>query len=140
MRRILAGGALLPCLLGCAARKPMPGQDWLKKTRDEIGVAWVARGERVASQMDPTGCRFSWRDRRTVLEFRVDRTGRIGDVRVVSGSGAGYLDDLAVDVLRRVGTIRPPPPDDLFKAGADSVKLPFAMTLLARKDVRQCEM
>jgi TonB family protein len=98
---------------------------------------------------DPTGCKFSTVDRRTVLEFQVDRGGTITRVRVVKSSGVDYLDQVAVDTMVRIGRMDPPLEPDLFKARmksvltpqgetAEVVQLPFAFTVQSRRAPEKC--
>jgi TonB family protein len=85
---------------------------------------------------DPTGCKFSTVDRRTVLEFQVDRGGIITDVKVAKPSGVEYLDRVAVDAMVLIARMDPPPEPDLFKT--EVVRLTFALTLQRRLVPEEC--
>ena len=78
---------------------------------------------------DPTGQLYSFRDRRTVIEFTLDKSGEIKDVKVQASSGVDYLDRVAVDAFKKAERF-PNPPTGLL--GTDGViTMPFAFTLLA---------
>ena len=123
----------LALMLGCAARRPSapqgPEGKWLETLKERIGKLWVPAVPDATSKNDPQGCRYSWKDRRTVVTFHLHRDGAISDVVVQKGSGVEYLDKLAIDTMLAVRPLTPPP-EGLFKQGADFVELPFAFTLL----------
>jgi protein TonB len=49
------------------------------------------------------------------LSFSLDRQGHVTSSRIAKSSGSAALDEAALELLRRVGTFPPPPPE---KAGA----------------------
>lgn len=62
----------------------------------EIYPSWVREFRTAAEARDPTGQRFLYRDRETVVRVRLDPQGGLIDVRVVQSSGAPFLDDAVV--------------------------------------------
>jgi TonB family protein len=133
MSSVVLGGMrgvayLLLCSLACAHG---PRRASLEALKSQVGSIWQPMVYAAALANDPTGCRFSTVDRRTVLEFHVDRGGTITDVKVAKSSGVEYLDRVAVDAMGRIGRMNPPPEPDLFHA--DVVRLPFALTLQGRR-------
>jgi TonB family protein len=103
---------------------------FLNRVKETVGRVWVQKVQDEASKRDPTGQLFSYKDRRTVVEFTLDRQGEITDVRVASSSGVPYLDNVAVDAFRVVQRF-PNPPPGLIPEHPGVVSLPFAFTLLA---------
>ena len=94
-----------------------------------VGRVWVTRVQDEAGKRDPSGQLFSYKDRRTVVEFTLDSKGEVTDVHVASGSGVPYLDNVAVEAFKIVQRFPNPPPGLIGSEG--NVKLPFAFTLLA---------
>ena len=102
---------------------------FLNRVKETVGRVWVQKVQAEATKRDPTGQLYSYRDRRTVVEFTLDKQGEITDVKVAASSGVQYLDEVAVDAFRIVQRFPNPPPGLLQENG--EVKLPFAFTLLA---------
>ncbi len=102
---------------------------FLNRVKETVGRVWVQRVQDEAGKRDPTGQLYSYRDRRTVVEFTLDKQGEITEVKVAASSGVQYLDEVAVDAFRIVQRFPNPPPGLLQENG--EVKLPFAFTLLA---------
>ena len=102
---------------------------FLNRVKETVGRVWVQKVQDEAGRRDPTGQLYSYKDRRTVVEFTLDRQGEITDVHVAASSGVPYLDEVAVDAFRVVQRFPNPPPGLIAEDG--TVKLPFAFTLLA---------
>ena len=102
---------------------------YLNRVKETVGRIWVTDVQDVAQRRDPTGATFSYKDRRTVVEFTLDRAGEIRDVKVQSSSGVDYLDRVAVDAFKKAERF-PNPPAGLVGDGG-VVTLPFAFTLMA---------
>lgn len=102
---------------------------FLNRVKETVGRVWVQRVQDEATKRDPTGQLYSYRDRRTVVEFTLDRKGEVTDVHVATSCGVQYLDEIAVDAFRIVQRFPNPPPGLLQENGV--VRLPFAFTLLA---------
>jgi len=102
---------------------------FLNRVKETVGRVWTQKVMDAAGKRDPTGQIYSYKDRRTVIEFTLDRQGEITDVHVAASSGVQYLDEVAVDAFRVVQRFPNPPPGLIHEDG--TVKLPFAFTLLA---------
>jgi TonB family protein len=102
---------------------------FLNRVKETVGRVWVTRVQDEAGKRDPSGQLYSYKDRRTVVEFTLDRNGEVTDVHVASGSGVPYLDNVAVEAFKIVQRFPNPPPGLIGMEG--SVRLPFAFTLLA---------
>ncbi|MGZ6143166.1 MAG: energy transducer TonB family protein [Myxococcales bacterium] len=103
---------------------------FLNRVKETVGRVWVQKVQDEAGKRDPTGQLYSYKDRRTVIEFTLDRQGEITDVKVAASSGVPYLDSVAVDAFRIVQRF-PNPPPGLIPEHPGVVSLPFAFTLLA---------
>ena len=102
---------------------------FLNRVKETVGRVWTQKVIDASGKRDPTGQLYSYKDRRTVIEFTLDRQGEITDVHVAASSGVQYLDEVAVDAFRVVQRFPNPPPGLITEAG--TVQLPFAFTLLA---------
>ena len=102
---------------------------FLNRVKETVGRVWTQKVIDASGKRDPTGQLYSYKDRRTVIEFTLDRQGEITDVHVAASSGVQYLDEVAVDAFRVVQRFPNPPPGLINENGI--VQLPFAFTLLA---------
>lgn len=102
---------------------------FLNRVKETVGRVWTQKVIDASGKRDPTGQLYSYKDRRTVIEFTLDREGEITDVHVAASSGVQYLDEVAVDAFRVVQRFPNPPPGLIREDG--TVQLPFAFTLLA---------
>jgi TonB family protein len=102
---------------------------FLNRVKETVGRVWVTRVQDEAGKRDPTGQLYSYKDRRTVVDFTLDTKGEVTDVRVSTSSGVPYLDNVAVEAFKIVQRFPNPPPGLLGETG--TVVLPFAFTLLA---------
>ncbi|HEX9579143.1 MAG TPA: energy transducer TonB [Myxococcales bacterium] len=102
---------------------------FLNRVKETVGRVWVTRVQDEAGKRDPSGQLFSYKDRRTVVEFTLDSKGEVTDVHVAAGCGVPYLDNVAVEAFKIVQRFPNPPPGLIGSEG--NVKLPFAFTLLA---------
>ena len=102
---------------------------FLNRVKETVGRVWVQKVQSEAGKRDPTGQLYSYKDRRTVVEFTLDKSGEITDVKVAGSSGVPYLDEVAVDAFKVVQRFPNPPPGLIQENGV--VTLPFAFTLLA---------
>jgi TonB family protein len=103
---------------------------FLNRVKETVGRVWVQKVQDEAGKRDPSGQLYSYKDRRTVVEFTLDKQGEITDVKVASSSGVPYLDSVAVDAFRVVQRF-PNPPPGLVPDSPGVVSLPFAFTLMA---------
>lgn len=102
---------------------------FLNRVKETVGRVWVQKVQDAAGSRDPTGQLYSYKDRRTVVEFTLDREGEVKDIKVATSCGVPYLDTVAVDAFKVVQRFPNPPPGLVGDAG--EVRLPFAFTLLA---------
>ena len=102
---------------------------FLNRVKETVGRVWTQKVIDASGKRDPTGQLYSYKDRRTVVEFTLDRQGEITDVHIAASSGVQYLDEVAVDAFRLVQRFPNPPPGLIQENG--TVSLPFAFTLLA---------
>jgi TonB family protein len=103
---------------------------FLNRVKETVGRVWVQKVQDEAGKRDPSGQLYSYKDRRTVVEFTLDKQGEITDVKVAASCGVPYLDSVAVDAFRIVQRF-PNPPPGLVPESPGQVSLPFAFTLLA---------
>ena len=79
-----------------------------------IGAQWDP--ERAYQLRDPDLSLFPLRDRRTVLYLKLDAEGAVKELRVVKGSGLGFLDQEAMRAVRAAAPF-PNPPDAIVRQG-----------------------
>ena len=101
---------------------------FLNRVKETVGRVWAPKVLEEQSRRDPTGQIYAYKDRRTVVEFTLDRQGEVVDVHVAVSCGVQFLDEVAVEAFRIVQRFPNPPPGLLQENG--QVKLPFAFTLL----------
>ena len=102
---------------------------YLNRVKETVGRIWVQKVQDEASRRDPSGQTYSYKDRRTVVEFTLDAHGEVKDVRVSSSSGVQYLDEVAADAFKKAERFPNPPPGLIGPTGR--VTMPFAFTLLS---------
>jgi len=102
---------------------------YLNRVKETVARIWVPAVEDSAQRHDPNGHMYSFKDRRTVVEYTLDRSGEVKDVHVAESSGVSYLDQVAVDSFRRAQRFPNPPPGLFNETG--TARLGFAFTLLA---------
>jgi TonB family protein len=102
---------------------------YLNRVKETVARIWVPAVEDQAQKHDPSGHMYSFKDRRTIVEYTLDRGGDIKDVHVAVSSGVDYLDRVAVDSFWRAQRFPNPPPGLFDETG--TAKLGFAFTLLA---------
>jgi TonB family protein len=77
----------------------------------------------VVKANDPKGTLFGARDRYTILDVTLDQTGAISAMTVRRSSGLAFLDEGAMDAMRRAAPLGAPPPGLLGPNG--TVQFPF---------------
>jgi TonB family protein len=102
---------------------------FLNRVKETVARIWVQEVQDEAQRHDPNGQIYSYKDRRTVVEFSLDKMGEIRDVRLSVSCGVDYLDRTALDAFKRAERFPNPPPGLIGDQGV--VTLPFAFTLLA---------
>jgi len=60
---------------------------FLNRVKETVGRVWTQKVIDASGKRDPTGQLYSYKDRRTVIEFTLDRQGEITDVHVAASSG-----------------------------------------------------
>jgi TonB family protein len=88
---------------------------FINRVKETVGRIWTTQVEDETARRDPTGSIYLWKDRRTLVEFTIDRQGELKDVHVTVSSGVDYLDHVALDAFRRAERF-PNPPPGLFSA------------------------
>ena len=101
---------------------------YFNRVKESVARVWTQKVQDESTKRDPTGQLYSYRDRRTVVYYTIDKTGEVVDVHVVASSGVPYLDEVAVDSFRIVERF-PNPPPGLVSDGHATIC--FAFTLLA---------
>ncbi len=87
---------------------------FFNRIADAIRRTW--KGGDVLTTDDPTGERYGFSDRMTVVQVTLDKRGEIVDIAVADPSGAISLDDEAVRAFKAAGPFANPP-EALFKGG-----------------------
>jgi len=105
---------------------------YLNRVKETVARIWVPAVEDSAQRHDPSGHMYSFKDRRTIVEYTLDRDGEVKDVHIAESSGVSYLDQVAVDAFRRAQRFPNPPPGLFNETG--TARLGFAFTLLAAPD------
>jgi len=88
-----------------------------------VGKTWDLNSVRKAR--DPDGTRFGKRDRYTILDVTLDATGAISAMTVRRSSGLAWVDDAALDAMRRAAPFGAPPPGLLGADGTFSFPFGF---------------
>jgi len=102
---------------------------YLNRVKETVARIWVPAVEDQAQKHDPNGHMYSFKDRRTIVEYTLDKTGDVKDVHIAVSCGVEYLDRVAVDSFRRAQRFPNPPPGLFDESG--TARLGFAFTLLA---------
>jgi TonB family protein len=102
---------------------------FINRVKETVGRIWTTRVEDETSKRDPTGSIYLWKDRRTVVEFTIDRQGELKDVHVTISSGVGYLDDVALDSFKRAERFPNPPPGLFGENGTATMGFGFVLGL-----------
>jgi len=101
---------------------------YLNRIKETVGRVWAQKVQDAQMSRDPTGRIYGFKDRRTIVEYVIDKDGEVKDVRVESSSGVAYLDEVAVDAFRQVERF-PNPPAGLIQADG-LVKMNFSFLLI----------
>ena len=111
MRAFVAAGVPGPEVSSAA---PGPQGEYFRRVKARVGKNWDLNSVRKAR--DPDGTRFGKRDRYTILDVTLDATGAISAMTVRRSAGLAWVDDAALDAMRRAAPVGAPPPGLL---GAD---------------------
>jgi TonB family protein len=101
---------------------------YLNRVKETVGRVWAQKVQDAQMKRDPTGRIYSFKDRRTVVEYVIDKDGEVKDVKVEDSSGVGYLDEVAVDAFKQVQRFPNPPAGLINEDG--TVKMSFSFVLI----------
>src|SRR5207248_1514449 len=100
---------------------------YLNRVKETVARIWEPSVQEQVQRHDPTGHMYSYKDRRTIVEFTLDRTGEVKGVRVQESSGVTYLDQVAVDAFRRAERFPNPPPGLFDEMGTARIGFGFVL-------------
>ncbi len=84
--------------------------------RIKSAIAQIWAPQKQIERFDPQGTLLGNKDRVTVLEVTIDKSGELVDVNMESNSGVAYLDSEAERAFRTASPF-PHPPEELFGDG-----------------------
>jgi TonB family protein len=102
---------------------------FFNRVKETVARIWEPDVLDQSSKRDPSGAIYGWRDRRTLIEYTIDRQGEVKDVKVMVSSGVDYLDRVAVDAFRRAERFPNPPPGLFGPEGTARFGFGFAVTM-----------
>jgi TonB family protein len=105
---------------------------YLNRVKETVARIWEPSVQEQMQKHDPTAHMYSYKDRRTIVEFTLDRNGDVKGVRVQESSGVTYLDQVAVDAFRRAERFPNPPPGLFDETG--TARIGFGFVLYAAPD------
>jgi len=123
---LVVGGCAHSTLPECPAPKPVeekPSQyaEYFRAVKARVFQNWQLNA--VLKEHDPKRTQFGARDRYTILEVTLDAAGAISTMTLRRTSGLAFLDEAAMDAIRRAAPFEPPPPGLLRADG--TVQFPF---------------
>ena len=80
---------------------------YFNRIKQAVATQWDPNGALV--KRDPTGQRYAYKDRLTVLTVTLDDKGALKDVHVQRSSGVDFLDSTAMDAFRKAQPFVNPP-------------------------------
>lgn len=105
--------------------KSPEGKAFFGRLRQDIAVKWDPMN--AARSRDPTGERFTWKFRQTILKITLDARGRLVDAQVTRSSGLDFLDQAAVDAVAGAQPFDAPPTELLGEDG--KLRFTFGFTV-----------
>lgn len=99
------------------------------RVRDSVASYWEDLAAREYRRRDPTGNIYGVRDRSTLLHIRLERDGRLKDIRIEQGSGVDFLDSVAVQAFKLAEPFPNPPPGILDQDGTIRFNFQFVVTM-----------
>ncbi|BDG08117.1 hypothetical protein AMPC_12300 [Anaeromyxobacter paludicola] len=81
---------------------------YLNRIKQAVANEWHP-GDAL-SVRDPTGRMYAYKDRITLVDVTLDRSGALKDVQVHKSSGVDFLDRVALDAFRKASPFVNPPP------------------------------
>lgn len=103
------------------------------RVRDSVASYWEDLAAQEYRRRDPTGTIYGVRDRSTVLQIRLDRSGGLAAVQVESSSQVGFLDDVAVRAFQMAEPFPNPPPGIMDEDGHIRFNFQFVVTMGRRR-------
>ncbi len=88
---------------------------YFNRMKQAVAASWDPHTP--LAQRDPTGSRFAYKDRITVLQVTLDDQGGLAGLAVRRSSGVDFLDQAALDAFRKAQPF-PNPPHGLAENGA----------------------
>lgn len=98
---------------------------FFNRIKSRIGQVWSPQAQ--IARFDPQGVLLGKKDRITVLQVTIDRSGSLRELKVTDQSGVAYLDDEAERAFRAAAPFLYPP-QELFADG-DEFSFTFAFHL-----------
>jgi TonB family protein len=80
---------------------------YFNRIKQAVATQWDPNGALV--KRDPTGQRYAYKDRLTVLTVTLDDKGALKDVHVQRSSGVDFLDSTAIEAFRKAQPFVNPP-------------------------------
>jgi TonB family protein len=80
---------------------------YFNRIKQAVATQWDPNGALI--KRDPTGQRYAYKDRLTVLTVKLDGKGSLKDVHVQRSSGVDFLDITAVEAFRKAQPFVNPP-------------------------------
>ncbi len=91
----------------------MPPNEWIPEDEALRRDSWLQGiHQKIKKQKQLDDLTKAVGHKRIYCRFRVDIKGKITDLIIVGGSGDAMVDDLAINLIRSVSPL-PPPPDNL---------------------------
>jgi TonB family protein len=80
---------------------------YFNRIKQQVATQWDPNG--ALRLRDPSGERFAYKDRVTIVAVRLDDAGTLKDVSVQKSSGVDFLDSVALDAFRKAQPFVNPP-------------------------------
>ncbi len=87
---------------------------FMNRVKETVARIWIPQVQREEQRRDPSGNIYAWKDRQTLVQVELDRTGKVSLVYVAEPSGVDFLDQLAVNAFREAERF-PNPPNGLLE-------------------------
>jgi len=98
---------------------------YLNRVKTSVAATWDPIT--VLVSRDPTGQKFAYKDRFTLLDVTLDGTGALRDLSVRKSCGVEFLDEAALDAFRKAQPFLNPPPG--MVDGQGQIKFSFGFML-----------
>lgn len=82
---------------------------FMNRVKQRVAQIWIPSVQEATSRRDPTGHIYSYRDRETLVNVELDRTGKVSLVYVATSSGVEFLDRVAVEAFKTADAFPNPP-------------------------------